>query len=82
MIKPASPALAGRFFTPEPPEKPYVYFTTVRKIKVGMEMSPTSLGYCERKKRVNSHKHLKRGLHTGAVKVTSVFFMVIVIGQG
>ena len=49
-IKPSSPALAGRLFTPEPPEKPCVCFTTVRKIKVGMEMSPTSLGSCERKK--------------------------------
>ena len=37
-IKPASPALAGRFFTTEPPGKPCSYFTSAFNFFTGFKL--------------------------------------------
>ena len=39
-IKPLSPALAGRFFTAEPPEKPHIFYLLLAKI---FSLSPLPL---------------------------------------
>ena len=43
-VEPASPALAGRFFTPEPPRKPSVLYILAGAITdVSQKASPTAV---------------------------------------